>query len=157
MEIVIVSVGDQRYGLLLETVQEIVRAVTIAPLPKAPAIVEGVINLHGRVVPVLDLRSRFGLPAKPPDVTDYLVIAQANERLVAIRVDRLPELAQVKEEGLESLEPLVSGSEHVAGVAKHPDGLVLVHDLGGFLTQAESIHLSAALAAPPEECEGVGS
>src|SRR5437870_13646015 len=88
LEILVFEVGGQRYGLPAAEVREILRAVAIVPLPRAPAIIEGIINIRGTVVPVLDLRTRFRLPAKPVEPADHLVVAWAGERLVAVRVDR---------------------------------------------------------------------
>src|SRR5436309_14010618 len=71
-EVLIFEVGSQRYGLPAAGVRELVRAVTVTPLPRAPAIVEGVIDLRGTIVPVLDIRARFRLPAKPPEPPHHL-------------------------------------------------------------------------------------
>src|SRR5882672_6593162 len=74
-EILLFEIGGERYGLPSVDVRELVRAVTIVPLPRAPAIVEGLINLRGRIVPVLDVRSRFRVPAKPLEPSDHFIIA----------------------------------------------------------------------------------
>ena len=88
LEVVVFEVGGRRYGLLASDVRELVRVAALLPLPRAPAVVEGILNLRGRVVPVYDIRSRFGLPPKAVELTDHLIVAQAGERLVAVRVDR---------------------------------------------------------------------
>ena len=95
LEIVVFEVGGQQYGLPASDVRELQRAATLTPLPRAPAIVEGVVNLRGAVVPVLDIRSRFRLPPKPMEPTDHFVVARAGERLVALRVDRATDLIRV--------------------------------------------------------------
>ena len=77
LEIVVFEVGGQQYGLPASDVRELQRAATLTPLPRAPAIVEGVVNLRGAVVPVLDIRSRFRLPPKPMEPTDHFVVARA--------------------------------------------------------------------------------
>src|SRR4051812_1235973 len=82
------ELAGQRYGLPSSDVQELIRVVTLTPLPGAPSIVEGAINLRGRVVPVFDIRTRFRLPAKAPEPSDHLIVAWAGERLAAIRVDQ---------------------------------------------------------------------
>jgi purine-binding chemotaxis protein CheW len=128
-------------------VQEVVRAVALAPLPKAPLIVEGVISVRGRLVPVLDVRTRFQLLARALTPADFFVLARAEERLVALRVDAGVHLVQLAESDVESLEDVVSGSGYVSGVGKLPDGLVLIHDLRTFLASAEAIQLDEALHA----------
>ena len=146
VEVVVFEVGGIRYGILVSCARELVRAPSLVPLPKAPAIVEGVANLHGAVVPVLDIRRRFRLPAKPPAPSDHLVVARANGRLVALRVDRVLELAQVDADEIVDAKEITTGADYVAGVAKLPDGLVLIHDLKTFLDRAEAEGLDDALA-----------
>jgi purine-binding chemotaxis protein CheW len=150
LEVLVFELGAQRYALRAPDVREITRAVTVAPLPRAPAVVEGVINVRGTVVPVLDIRARFGLPARLAEHTDHLLLAWANERLVALRVDRAASLVKLAPSDVESPTHLAAGLGLLAGVAKLPDGLVLIHDLSAFLTQAEAIALDDALA-PAEQ------
>jgi purine-binding chemotaxis protein CheW len=146
-EILVFEVGGQRYGLPAPGVREIVRAVTLTPLPRMPAIVEGVINLRGTVVPVLDIRARFQLPAKAVEHTDHLIVAWAGQRLVALRVDRALELTRLDAGDVESAETVLPGVEYVDRVAKCPEGLVLIHDLATFLSRAEADELQKALPA----------
>jgi len=80
MELLIFELAGQRYGLAVDDVREVVHAVSISPLPKAPAVVEGVINVRGTVTAVLDIRRRFGHPAKPLAPSDHFVLARAGER-----------------------------------------------------------------------------
>jgi len=124
----------------------VLRAVTLVPLLKAPAIIEGVFNLRGTVIPVLDIRSRFELPAKPVESSDHLVVARAGERLVAIRADRAVDLLRLAPDAIEHAIRVSSHADYLAGVAKLADGLVLLHDLRTFLAQAESEALADALA-----------
>lgn len=147
MDMIVFEVGGIRYGLRATQVREIVRAVTIVPLPKAPSIVEGVINVRGDLVPVLDLRSRFRLPPKPLSPTDHLLLAWAGERLVAIRADRAQNLVGIEPGSIADPTLVVPAAQYVAGVAKLPDGLVLIHDLGSFLNDAEAASLADAIEA----------
>src|SRR5712691_1545675 len=150
IEILVFEVARQRFGVLSADVQELARAVTLVPLPKAPAIVEGVINVRGRVVPVLDIRSRFRLPAKAAEHSDHLLLAQAGERLVALRVERALDLARIGARQIEDARRIVPGVEYMAGVARLPDGLVLIHDLRTFLSEGESQALDRSLAGGSE-------
>ncbi len=154
-EVLVFEIGGQRYALPAADVREIVRAVAITPLPRAPAIVEGVINLRGTIVPVLDLRSRFRLPAKALEPADHLIVARAGERLVALRVDRALELVELNAADVEEARGLVPGAEYIAWVARLPENLVLIHDLRTFLSRAEAQALEEALpAAGPGTAEG---
>ncbi len=75
--VVALMLDDIRYALPLTSVEQVVRAVEVTPLPDAPDIIMGVINVHGRVVPVVDIRRRFRLPARALSAGDQLVIAPA--------------------------------------------------------------------------------
>ncbi len=141
------EVGGQRYGLLSSRVREIVRAVTIVPLPSGPSIVEGIIDVRGSIVPVVDIRSRFRLAPKPLEHTDHFVLALTGDRLVGLRVDRALDLLNLEADAIEDPRALVSGAEYIAGVAKLPDGLVLIHDLETFLSAAERADLEAAVSS----------
>jgi purine-binding chemotaxis protein CheW len=142
-EILVFALGSQRYALWGCDVRELLRAVAVAPLPRAPRIVEGVIDLRGRVVPVLDIRSRFGLPPKPIEPSDHLIVAAVGPRVVAIRVDRALDLLTVDGGELSA----AMGGSYVAGVARLPDGLAVIHDLQTFLEASESAALDEALSS----------
>jgi len=146
MDVLVFDLGGVRYALPTSDVSELTRAVTIVPLPKAPPIVEGIINVHGRVVPVLDIRARFGLPPRPLSYTDHLIVARAGARVVAVRADRALDLVHVVEQQIEDARHIAPGADYVSGVAKLADGLVLIHDLRTFLQEVEALALDEALS-----------
>lgn len=146
-QFVVFQVADRRLGITGTLVREIIRAVAIAALPKAPPIVEGVINLRGVLVPVLDVRQRFALPPAPLVPEQHFLIAQLRDRLVALRVDRALDVVAVDETAIESAATVAPGGEYVAGVAKLPDGLLVIHDLERFLSLDESRQVDAAVSA----------
>ena len=141
IELLTFEIWQERFGIPLAEVREVVRAVSIARLPKAPAVVEGVVNVRGSIVPALDIRARFNLPPKAVEPSDHLVIAFAKHRLVAIRVDRVTDVMMLASSDVEDVAIAVPGSSLVAGVAKLHDGLLLIHDLATFLsvTEAEAL------------------
>ncbi len=145
MTVLVTTIGGQRYGFPAVDVAEVHRVVAVRPLPGSPAVVEGVINRRGQIVPVLDIRARFTLPSAPVALTDHLVVARAGTRTVAVRVDRALHLAQVDLDQLDRTASVVPDLEHVAGVAATPDGLVVVHDLASFLAWDEAAALDGAL------------
>src|SRR5262249_57266911 len=118
MELLTFEIGHERFGIPLAAVREIVRAVSIARLPNAPPVVEGVINVRGSVVAAFDIRARFNLPPKALEPSDHLIIAFAARRLVAIRVDRVTDLMILASNDVEDLTVMVPGNSSVAGVAK---------------------------------------
>jgi len=97
-EILIFTMDDHRYGLSTACVQELVRAVRLVPVPHPLDGIEGVIDLHGQIVPVIDLRRSLGLKAKAPHPTEHLIIVQTEARLVAIRAVRATEVRQIEPE-----------------------------------------------------------
>jgi purine-binding chemotaxis protein CheW len=101
-------------------------------------------------VPVLDLRARFGLPARAVDPSEHFVIAEAGDRTVALRTDAVVGLSTVDDTALADPRGAVPSAEHVPAAARLPDGLVLIHDLRTFLSAAEAASLDRALAGPAE-------
>jgi purine-binding chemotaxis protein CheW len=92
------------------------------------------------------VRTRFRLSPKPLAHTDHLILASAGSRLIAIRADRVQTLAQIDPASVEDPKVAVRNALYVAGVAKLPDGLVLIHDLRSFLDKAETAALDDAMA-----------
>ncbi len=145
-QILIFELQDQRYGVPLADVREILRAVSVTPLPEAPAVIDGVINVRGAVSPVLDVRRRLGLETKPLDPSDHFILTNAGDRGVVLRVDGATSIAEVEPSDIEEAKRVVPSGEYVAGIAKLPDGLVLIHDLNAFLSEAEVIVLDKAVS-----------
>lgn len=141
------ELNGTRFGVRAEAVREVHQSVTITPLPRAPASIEGFVDVRGTIAPVYDLRSRLGLPARPQGPDDHLIIAQADGRLVVLRVDRAIDLVQVPAGELAAQALPDPGAPHVAGVARLSDGLAVICDLTAFLSPAESSQLAAALEA----------
>jgi purine-binding chemotaxis protein CheW len=140
------ELAGRRFALAAGLVREVTRTVALASLPKAPPIVEGVINFRGTLVPVLDVRHRFGLPFRPLTLDQHLIIARTNRRLVALRVDRVLDLVVVDEDAIEAAAGVTPGVEYVAGIAKVADGLLVIHDLEAFLSFDEAREVDAAVA-----------
>ena len=147
-EVLVFEVGSQTYGLPSRDVRELVRAVAITPLPNAPDFIEGVVNVRGTVLPVLDMRARFRLPAKPLDPSDHFIVASAGTRGVILRVDRATHLALLDEDTIQAPERLGAGPGYLEGVAQVDGGLVLIHDVAAFLSASEAASLEDALSQP---------
>jgi purine-binding chemotaxis protein CheW len=146
MHLLLFTLDSHRFALPLDRVHEIVHAVEITPLAGAPGVVEGVVDVRGAVVPVLDVRARFRLPARPVRLSDHLVLAEGAGRLVALRVDRAVGMEEVPPEAMTMPGANDPAMAHLAGVVTLDDGMVLVHDLDAFLSQAEADALARALA-----------
>lgn len=122
------------------------RIVETTPLPKAPEIVLGVVNFQGRIVPVVNLRTRFKLPQRAVSLSDQLIVARTPRRTVALVADSVDGVVECSERQVSEVEAVVPGTEYVAGVVKLSDGLVLIHDLALFLSLDEERRLDAAMS-----------
>jgi purine-binding chemotaxis protein CheW len=147
VELLVFELAGMRYVLELGSVREVLPAVLIAPLPQAPPVIEGIIDLRGELVPVYDVRVRFGLPARALNRDERLVIAWTGSRVVAFRCERAEWVEQVPRSLIEAPDAVRGAGRHIAGVARMPDGLVLIQNLDAFLDEAETVELDAALSA----------
>ena len=147
LQVVVFVLDGQRYAFPLATVQQVLPMVAPAPLPEAPAIALGVINLHGLIVPMLDLRRRLGLPPREYGPADRLVVARSSRRLLAIPVDEALGVTEVMMDSIVPPEAILPGIGRVAGVAPLADGLLFIHDLDSFLSLDEEQGLTSALEA----------
>jgi len=146
-QIVVCSRDHRRFGLALSAVERVVRMVDITPLPQAPALVLGVINVQGRVIPVVNPRRRFRLQKRNFALSNQLVIARTARRTVALVVDTVSDVLEYSFEETVGADEIVPGMECIDGVVKLSDGLVLIHDLDKFLSLEEEQALDAALGA----------
>ncbi len=135
----------QRYGVQVNTAERVVHMVAVSPLPGAPGITIGAINVHGAVVPVLDLRRRFGLPPLDYGVNGHLLIVRTPTRSVAFPVDAVVEVTEVDSGTISPAAILLPGVGYVSGIVTTPDGLLFIHDVGTFLSAAEEVQLAAAV------------
>jgi purine-binding chemotaxis protein CheW len=145
------------FALGAADVVEVVRAVAIAPLPRAPSVIEGVVDVRGVVVPVLDVRARFHLAAAPLAASQHFLLARAGRRVVALRVDEALDVVRAPVEAVDEHPQGLEGLEHLKGVARLADGVVAIQDLDRFLSLDEEIRLDRALAdAAPEATAPAG-
>ncbi len=144
--VVVFLLDEQRHAVPMEAVERVTRAVLITPLARAPRIVSGVIDVHGTIVPVLDLRARLGLRDKRVELSDCLVIARAGARTVALVADSVIGAEQVHEADLEAGESVTSWLPGASGLARTPDGMVVIQDLDRFFSLDEELALDDALA-----------
>lgn len=146
---VVFMLDTGRYALPLATVERVVRAAAITPLPRAPSIVLGALNVGGRVLPVFDIRQRFALPARALNPDDQFVIARTRSRAVALVVDGVQGLVGQSSDAVVSAKRISPELEHIEGVITLEDGMVLIHDLEKFLSPAEASALEEAMKEAP--------
>jgi purine-binding chemotaxis protein CheW len=133
LQIVVCELADEHYGLDIAKVFEIIRHQPITPVPRAPFFVKGVINLRGRIIPVVDLRGRFGMPEAEPTKETRIVVAESSHTRVGLIVDSVSEVLLVPAESVESTPEVAAGAdaEYLRGIAKLAERLVLLLELDG--------------------------
>jgi purine-binding chemotaxis protein CheW len=139
------ALDGHNYAVSLAAVERIVHVVEVAPLPKAPEIVLGVINFSGRIIPVVDMRRRFRLPPKEAGLYDHLIVAKTSKREIAFIADDVAGAIDCPETDITTAEEIVPGLEYLAGVLKLKDGLIFIHDLERFLSLDEERSLHKAM------------
>ncbi len=125
-KMVVFFINEQRYGLTASTVVRVIQVVDITLVPNLPAMVLGVINLQGRIIPVFNLRKRLGLSERSPVLSDKLIVVNASEYLMAFLVDQITDLIDYDETHLEPMEGVFSSLELSISVVKLPDGIILL-------------------------------
>jgi purine-binding chemotaxis protein CheW len=145
--LVVFSLDDQRYALDLACVQRSIRVVAITPLPGAPAIVLGIIDLAGVVIPVIDVRKRFNHPPRDVRLSDHLVVAAAGKRTVALLVDETKGVIDASPESYAPAGDILPRLDLLDGAIKLDDGLILIHDLERLLSLEEETAIDRALRA----------
>jgi purine-binding chemotaxis protein CheW len=155
-QLVVFSLANEHYGVGIAAVDSIIKLQPITHVPRAPAFVEGVTNLRGKVLPVVDLRKRFDLPVAPETKETRIVVSELNGSAVGMIVDSVSEVLRVPEEAIEPPSPLVTtvDSIFVTGIAKMGERLIILLDLEKVLTPEEKTELKA-MPAPLEKAHSV--
>ena len=144
-QLVVFRLDERRYALPLAVVERVVRAVDVTPLPKASPIVLGAINVHGRVLPVLNVRKRFLMPEREIGPADWFLLAHTARHTVVLVVDESEGVVERTQAEVVLSTQIVPGLDHFPGVLRLDDGLVLIHDLERFLSLDEARALDEAM------------
>jgi purine-binding chemotaxis protein CheW len=136
-------VGDQLYGLDILRIREIVRPQKLRPVPKAPSFVEGVMNLRGAVIPVVDLRRRFDLAIPPADRQTRIMISALSGRIVGLLVDEVTEVRRYERKEIQPAPHFLKGRgvQFFLGVCRRDEDLILILDLEKLLSTEEKIDI----------------
>lgn len=151
---VVFRLDANRCALPLQVVERIVRAVEVTPLPLAPPVVLGAIDVGGHVLPVFNLRHRFRLPERPLDPADHFILARTSDRTVALVIDNALGVIEQPTSAIVNSAHLVPQLAHIRGVIALPDGLLFIQDLQQFLSPDESAALDLALLSEAESHAG---
>ena len=153
MDILTFELDSRRHAFRADHVVQVVQMVEISALPGAPAVIEGVVNVRGTIVPVFDIRARLGLPPRAIHPAQHLVILSSGKRSSAIRVDTTQDFVTISDADITKSALLAesgiegAGPRHVAGIAATADGTTIIYDVAAFLSRPESEALDQALGA----------
>ncbi len=138
-QLVVFDLSTEAYGVDIGTVREIIRLQDITRVPRTPEFVEGVINLRGKVIPVVDLRKRFGLPAEVESKENRIVVVDIGAQDIGVIVDAVTEVLRIATESVEPPASVITtaDSEYLLGIAKLDSRLIILLDLEQVLTEAE--------------------
>lgn len=140
LQFVICLIGSEEFAVDVLSVQEINRIVEVTRVPKTPPYVEGVINLRGRIIPVLDLRKLFGLSGAQQTTQTRIVVVSVQARLVGLVVDSVEEVLRVPRSAIEPPPSVgtIAGAEFTQGVGRIDDRLLILVDLSRLLLAREA-------------------
>ena len=142
-QIITFNVGKEDYGIEIQMVKEVIRQREITRLPKAPAFVKGVINLRGDVIPVIDLREKFGLEEEEYTDKTRVIVVEVDRKSIGMIVDSVSHVVRLARDQIEPPPPLVGGvsGEFIRGVGKLGERLIVLLNINRILTIEEKIEL----------------
>jgi len=143
-QLVSFTIDNQLLAIPIEVVERIVRAVAVTPIGKAPDTIQGIIDYHGEIVPVLNLRKRLGFSDRPIGSSDRLILIKTSIRRLAITVETIQDLIP-ENKGRTATAGLFPAPVEAEGITRCSDGLILIYDPEKFLSVSEEIDLLKAL------------
>lgn len=140
---VVFSLDNEHYGVDIFQVREIIRVPPVTQIPGAPEYVQGVINLRGGVIPIIDLRKRFGMEAGADDGDRRIVVVELGEQTVGMVVDGVSEVLGIDAALIEPPSPFIASahSQAIEGIAKLREKLIILLDLEALLSGQEKERL----------------
>lgn len=142
-QLVVFSLLDEDYGIDIYKVQEIIQYRDITYVPKAPVFVKGVINLRGRIIPVIDLKERFGLPEKEVTPDTRIIVVEISSQTVGLIVDSVTEVLRIPKSDIEPPPPVTTiEADFIEGVGKLDERLIIILDIDRILTKEEKLELA---------------
>jgi len=147
VQVVSFSVGEEDYGINIETVKEVIKVKSITQLPKTPSFVRGVINLRGDVIPIIDLREKFGLQQEDYTEMTRVIVVDIDDKSIGMVVDSVSNVINIAQNDIDPPPPLVSGlsEDYLKGVGKVGEELIILLNIDKILTAEEKIDLSSSL------------
>lgn len=137
-QLVVFSLLNEDYGIDIYKVQEIIQYRDITFVPKAPPFVKGVINLRGKIIPVIDLKERFNLQEKEITPDTRIIVVEISSQIVGLIVDSVTEVLRIPRDSIEPPPPVTTiGADFIEGVGKLDERLIIILDIDKILTKEE--------------------
>ncbi len=139
LQLVSFNIGDEEFGVDILKVQEINRMVEVTRVPNAPEYVDGVINLRGKVIPIIDLRRRFGMPRKEKDKNTRIIVVELTGKVLGFVVDAVSEVLRIPSSVTEPPPSIIAGikAEYITAIGKLENRLLILLDLERVLSVDE--------------------
>jgi purine-binding chemotaxis protein CheW len=131
LQLVTFEVANEEFAVDILAVQEINRMMELTRVPQSPPEVEGVINLRGKIIPVIDLRRKFGMAMSEKSEASRIIVVEVHKRVIGFIVDRVHEVLRINSDIVEPAPAMVCSidSEFIAGVGKLEDRLIILLDI----------------------------
>ncbi len=148
--------AGEEYGLEILKVHEIIGVIPITPVPRTPECIRGVVNLRGKVIPVIDLRKKFGMDSKEETDETCIIVVQAQSREVGVVVDKVSEVLDIKEDDIDPSPSFGSDvkTDYILGIGKSEGRVKLLLDIEKALSSRELAELrrsaDAGAVEPPQ-------
>ncbi len=145
IQLVTFNLGSEEYGIDILRVQEINRMVEITQVPRAPHYVEGVINLRGKVIPVIDLRKKLDLPLKERDKNSRIIVCDVGGSVMGMIVDAVSEVLRIPGSTVEPPPNIVVSecADYISGVVKLEERLIMFLDISGIAAEVNQVAATA--------------
>lgn len=146
MKLVVFKLADEEFGAPIHQVYEILRLVEITRVPRAPRFIEGVINLRGKVIPVLDLRRRFDLPMTTPPAQQRIMEVEVEGQIIGMIVDTVTEVISLPVDAVEPPPPMIAdiAGDYLTGVGKLPGRIIILLNFDKILSVQEARQVEQA-------------
>jgi purine-binding chemotaxis protein CheW len=149
-QLVVFDLNEEAYGVDISAVREIIRMQEITRVPRAPEFIEGVINLRGKVIPVVDLRSRFSKPGTDRTDEHRIVVVDVGGQDIGMIVDAVTEVSRIPSSSIEPPSTVITtnDSEYLTGIVKSDEKLIILLDIAKVISDSEQVQLNEVQQSP---------
>lgn len=149
-QLVVFDLNEEAYGVDISQVREIIRMQEITRVPRAPAFIVGIINLRGKVIPVVDLRARFSMPETERTDEHRIVVVDVDGQDIGMVVDAVKEVSRVRSSSIEPPSTVITtnDSEYLTGIVKTDEKLIILLDIAKVISSSEAAALAEVQQSP---------